>query len=483
MRPAQRPRWGKVKPVATTSPPSPSAAPQPPVGPAPAPTVRAPHASPIRIVAVGALALVVLIVAFLVFGGGGSSTYKLELAEGDQLVRGDQVQVGGVPVGSVTNIELTHDFKALVTINVKSSLVPLHHGTTAQVRVPSLTSVANRYIALALGPNNYPTYPAGATLPSSVTGEVTDLDQLFNTLNPKTRKGLQGFIQGTAEQYVGQGKNLGTSVEYFAPALTATNHLIAELVREQPVLTSFLVETAKAVDTIGAHQESLADWVENQNKTFQAVGSEQAQLAQGLKQLPGTLQQGNKTFAELPATLAALSEFVKTSRPTTKSLTTLLERLRPLLIKATPVVGNLSEAFSRPGADNDLTDLVRAVPGLAKQLTTASPTAVTALRESVPITAVFGPYTPDLAGTLRTFGAGAGYYDADGHYVHVNGVFPDFKLGEGETLKPASPTAALEGLLTEQLRRCPGAATQPAADGSSPFADGEMLSCDPTETP
>jgi phospholipid/cholesterol/gamma-HCH transport system substrate-binding protein len=445
--------------------------------------VRAPRTGPLRIVAVGALALVVLIVAYLVFAGGGSSTYKLELAEGDQLVRGDQVQVGGVPVGSVTNIELTHDFKALVTINVESSLVPLHHGTTAQVRVPSLSSVANRYIALALGPNNYPTYPAGATLPASVTGEVTDLDQLFNTLNPKTRKGLQGFIQGTAEQYVGQGKNLAKSVEYFAPALTATNHLFSELVRDQPVLTSFLVETAKAVTTIGARQESLTDLIENQNKTFQAVGGEQSQLAQGLKELPGTLQQGNKTLAELPAALAALSVFVKESRPTTKSLTTLVERLRPLLTKATPVVGNLSEAFSRPGANNDLTDLVRALPALAKQLTTASPIGVTALKESVPITAVFGPYTPDLAGTLRTFGAGAGYYDADGHYVHVNGVFPDFKLGEHETLKPASPTAALEGLLTGQLRRCPGAATQPAADGSSPFTDGEMLSCDPTETP
>jgi len=469
--------------VATTSPPSPPAAPQPPGGPAPAPSVRAPRTGPIRIVAVGALALVVLIVAFLVFAGGGSSTYKLELAEGDQLVRGDQVQVGGVPVGSVTNIELTHDFKALVTINVASSLVPLHHGTTAQVRVPSLSSVANRYIALALGPNNYPAYPAGATLPSSVTGEVTDLDQLFNTLNPKTRKGLQGFIQGTAEQYVGQGKNLGKSVEYFAPALTATNHFFSEIVRDQPVLTSFLVETAKAVTTIGARQESLADLIEHQNTTFQAVGSEQSQLAQGLKELPGTLQQGNKTFAELPATLTALSEFVKTSRPTTKSLTTLLERLRPLLTKATPVVGNLSQAFSRPGPDNDLTDLVRALPALARQLTTAAPIGVKALQESVPITAVFGPYTPDLAGTLRTFGEGAGYYDADGHYVHVNGVFPDFKLGEHETLKPASPTAALEGLLTGQLRRCPGAATQPAADGSSPFADGEMLSCDPTETP
>jgi phospholipid/cholesterol/gamma-HCH transport system substrate-binding protein len=446
--------------------------------------VRAPRNSPIRILAVGALGLVVLIVAYLVFAGGGGASYKLEFAEADQLVRGDQVQVGGVPVGSVTNIELTHNFKAVITIHVDSSLVPLHHGTLAQVRVPSLTSVANRYIALTLGPNNNPAYPSGATLPASVTGEVTDLDQLFNTLNPKTRKGLQGFIQGTAEQYVGQGKNLGTSVEYFAPALGALSHFFSELTLDQPVFTSFLVETAKAVTTIGARQESLADLVENQNTTFQAIGAEQSELARGLKQLPGTLRQGNRTFAELPATFDALSELVKESRPTTKSLTTLLERLRPLLVTATPAVTNLSQAFSRPGPNNDLTDLVRALPGLAQQLTTDSPISVTALQESVPITAVFGPYAPDLAGTLRTFGEGAGYWDADGHYVHVNGVFPDFKLGENETLTPAaSAQAALEGLKTGQLRRCPGAATQPAADGSSPFVDGELLSCDPTETP
>ncbi len=470
--------------MATTSPPGPPAAPPPPGAPAPAPHVRAPRTGPVRILAVGALALVVLIVAYLVFGSSGGASYKLEFAEADQLVRGDQVQVGGVPVGSVTNIELTSDFKAVITIHVDSSLVPLHQGTVAQVRVPSLTSVANRYIALTLGPNNNPAYPSDATLPASATREVTDLDELFNTLNAKTRKGLQGFIQGTAEQYVGQGKNLGTSVEYFAPALNATTHFFSELSRDQPVLTSFLVETAKAVTTIGARQESLADLVENQNKTFQAIGSQQSELAHGLKQLPVALRQGNRTFAELPATFDALSELVKESRPTIPSLDTLLERLRSLFKTGTPVVANFSQTFSKPGANNDLTDLVRALPGLAQQLTTASPIAVTSLQESVPITAVFGPYTPDLAGTLRTFGEAAGYWDADGHYVHVTGVFPDFKVGENDSLTPAaSPAAALEGLKTGQLRRCPGAATQPAADGSSPFVDGELLSCDPTETP
>ncbi|MGD1058030.1 MAG: MlaD family protein [Solirubrobacteraceae bacterium] len=470
--------------MATTSPPSSPASPPPPGSPPSAPRVRSAASGPIRFLVAGALGLVVLIVAYLLFAGSGGATYKLEFAEADQLVRGDQVQVGGTPVGSVTNIELTKSFKALITIQIDSSLVPLHEGTVAQVRVPSLTTVANRYIALSPGPNSSPALSSGAKLPASATREVTDLDALFNTLNPKTRKGLQGFIQGTAEQFDGQSKNFGESVELFPAFLTSTSHFFSELSSEQSVFTSFLVETAKAVDTIAARKEQLADLIENQNTAFGAIGSVQKQLASGLKQLPVTLHQGNRTFAELPSSLAALTKFVEASRPTTKSLTKLLERLRGLVTTGTPAVHDFSLAFSRPGANNDLTDLVRALPALASQLKSTSPASVTALQESVPITAFFGPYAPDLAGTLRTFGQTTAYYDADGHYFRASPLLPDFKLGENNTLTPAStPQAALEGLKSGQLRRCPGAATDPASDGSSPFVDGELLSCDPSEVP
>jgi phospholipid/cholesterol/gamma-HCH transport system substrate-binding protein len=432
---------------------------------------------------VGALALVVLVVAFLIFAGGGGATYHLIFAEADQLVKGDQVQVGGVPVGSVTNIVLTHNFKAEVTIHVDSSLTPLHEGTTAQVRVPGLAGVANRYISLSPGPNNMRALPAGATLPASATKEVTDLDQLFDTFTPKTRKGLQEFIQGQAEQYVGSSRALGESTEYVGPALTATDHFFDELVRDQPVFTNFLVETAKAVTTIGARSEPLTDLIGNADKTFEAIGLEQKDLAQGFKQLPVTLHQGNRTFSELPATFAALEKLVVESRPTTKPLTTLLERLHGLLTTATPATHDFALAFSRPGPNNDLTDLVRALPALAQALTTSSPATVTAEKESVPVTAFLGPYSPDLEGTLRTFGQTSAYYDANGHYVRGNLILPDFKVGSNNTLTPTTPQQALEGLKTDQLRRCPGAATQPASDGSSPFVDNELLTCDPSETP
>jgi phospholipid/cholesterol/gamma-HCH transport system substrate-binding protein len=425
----------------------------------------------------------VVIILLLLFTSGGGASYHLMFTEAGQLVKGDQVQVGGVPVGSVTDIQLTKDFKARVTIHIDSSLVPLHQGTTAQVRVPSLSSVANRYIAISPGPNSNPELPAGSTLPVSATKEVVDLDQLFNTLNPRTRKGLQQFIQGTAEQYAGAGRALSGSIEYFPPFLSATSHFFGELVRDQRVFTSFLVESAKAVTTIGARNEALASLIENANTTFGAIGSRQQQLASGLRALPVALRQGNHTFAELPSTFAALKALVDASKPTTKPLTTLFERLRSLVITATPAVSNFHRAFSRPGANNDLTDIARALPALARQLATSEPPTVTSLRESAPITAFWGPYSPDLSGTLRAFGQSAAYYDANGHYARVSPVLPDFKLEANNNLVPTTPQQALEALRTGQLRRCPGGATQPAADGSSPFTDGELLSCDPLETP
>jgi phospholipid/cholesterol/gamma-HCH transport system substrate-binding protein len=474
--------------MATASPPRPPAS-TPPPGADPSQPGGRPRAQPPRqtgrILAFSALGVVVLIVLYLLFAGGGGGTYQLVFGEAGQLVRGDQVQVGGVPVGSVTNIVLTHNYKARVTIHVDSSLTPLHLGTVAQVRVPSLATVANRYIALTPGPNNAPALAPGSTLPASATKEVVDLDELFNTLNPKTRRGLQQVIQGFAEQYAGASKAFGVSAEYTPAALAATTHFLSELDRDQPVFTSFLVETAKAVTTIGARSEDLTDLIGNANTTFQAIGSRQEQLARGLKLLPVTLRQGNRTFAQLPSTLHALENLVEASRPTTKPLEKFFPSLRSLIIPATPVVTNFSTAFSKPGASNDLTDWANALPALAKALTTASPSTVTALKESVPITAVFGPYTPDLEGTLRTFGQASSYYDANGHYVHINPVFPDFTPDSEGNLTPAANAgqAVKEGLKAGQLRRCPGAATQPAADGSSPFTAGEALSCDPSETP
>lgn len=465
--------------MATTTPPSDPFADEPTL----APPSRPPRTSTVRYLAAGALLAVVAIVLLLALAGGGGATYHLVFANAGQLVRGDQVQVGGVPVGQVKEIELLHDYRVRITIHVDSSLVPLHKGTTAEVRVPSLSTVANRYIALAPGPNNAPKLPAGSTLPTSATKETTDLDQLFNTFTPKTRRGVQELFQGSAESYTGVATQLQFDSRYFPPSINAIDHVLAELGGDSPLLESFLVESAKATTVLAGRSQQLTELVSHADTALGALGSQSESLTSALRELPRTLHEGNHLFTELPATLGDLRRLVDVSKADTKELPTFFSRLRALLPAATPLVSDFSQALSKPGQTNDLTEAALALPAAAKALATSSPDNIRSLEESVPITALFGPYSPDLEGFIRAFGTTAGYYDANGNYARSGAVFPDFLQNSEGVLKPAEPSQVLAGLKSGQLRRCPGAATQPASDGSSPFSANGQLGCDPSQTP
>lgn len=465
--------------MATTVPPGEPAETLPPLPP----TTRPPRITAARAAAVGALLLVVAIVLLLAIGGRKEATYHLIFADAGQLVRGDQVQVGGVPVGQVKEIELLHNYKVRITIHIESSLAPLHKGTIAEIRVPSLSSVANRYVALSPGPNNAPALPSGSTLPTKATREVVDLDQLFNAFTPKTRKGVQQLFQGSAENYSGAERQLQVDAKFFPPSITATDHVLAQIGSDGPLLSSFLVESAKATTILAGRSQQLTELVSHADTALGAVGSESENLTAGLKQLPVTLHEGNHLFTELPATIAELRKLIEVSKADTTELPTYFKRLQGLLGPLTPLVSNFSQALSKPGSTNDLTEAALAFPALAKVLVTASPDNVRALEESVPITSLFGPYTPDLGGFIRAFGVTGGYYDANGKYVRAGAVFPNFQLNSEGVLKPAEPAQVVQGLKTGQLRRCPGAGTQPASDGSSPFTDNGQLGCDSSQTP
>ncbi|MHB1538875.1 MAG: MlaD family protein [Solirubrobacteraceae bacterium] len=434
-----------------------------------------------------AVVLIALLYAFYAATSGGDAEYKLLFTNVNNLVLGDQVQVGGVPVGTVKAIALHgSNYRAQVTIGVEDSIAPLHQGTMAQVRVPSLSSVANRYIALKPGPNNYPVLREGATIPARNTETAVNIDELFNIFTPRTRRGVQQLVEGFATQYKGVGQQLQLDSRYFGPALGETSRLLSEFVRNEKTLAALLVEGAKAVGTLGAHRQQVSGLVRNGGKAFAALGSQERSLEAGLKQLPEAFASGRHAFAKLPSALASLERLIDVSKPNTTTLAHFFKRLETLLRLATPVVSQLHLAFRRPGPANDLTEFALDLPGLARSLERSSPAGVKALRQSVSRTAPFGPYAPDLQGLFRNFGASAGYYDANGHFLRGSPVFPDFKQS-GEKLIPLTAAeareakVALEGLTTGQTRRCPGAATQPAPDGSSPFSDAGKLGCQPAQ--
>jgi phospholipid/cholesterol/gamma-HCH transport system substrate-binding protein len=437
-----------------------------------------------RIAAVAVVVAAVVIVAILLFSGGSDYTVKVQFENAGQLVKGNQVQVGGRPIGTVKDIRLTDDGMAEIEIAI-DELKPLHEGTTAVIRSTSLSGIANRFVSLDLGPNNAPEIESGGLIRPDKTTSPVDLDQLFNTLDEPTRKGLQDIIQGSAAQYDGKSKEANESIRYFNPALSSSSRLLRELVRDQPVFEAFVTDTADVVTDLAERRSDLSQLVGNANATASAIGSENAALARALDLLPDTMREANTTFVNLRSTLDDLDVLVDESKPATKELAPFLRELRPLVRDSRPTIRDLRLLIKRDGPGNDLTDLTRKAPQLADLTDTVFPRSIDALQETQPVLEYARPYTPDLAGWLTKFGQGASPYDANGHYARIQPIFNAFQFNSTPTGPVLSPNAGtrLGGLETGQSQRCPGGAMQPPPDGSAPYLETPDFACDPSTTP
>ena len=437
-----------------------------------------------RGLAVGALAVAVVVVILLATGGS-KHEYRLVFQNAGQLVKDNDVQIGGRRVGRVADIKLRSDNLAEVRIQVDEPYAPLHAGTTAQIRSGSLSGVANRFISVTPGPNSAPKIDDGATLGIDTTTSPVDLDQLFNTLDPKTRKSLQNVLQGSATQYRGKGRKANDAVRYFNPALSTTARLVNELDRDQQALQDFIVYTARATTALAERRGDLSSLVSNANTTSAAIGSQSASLNRALKALPNTLRQANTTFVNLRSTLDDLDKLVNASKPVAPKLAPFFRQLRPLVHDARPTIADLRSLISRPGAGNDLIDLLRRQPRLTQ---VAGPTfqhTSASLRQGTPVLQFIRPYAPELIGWFRDFGQTTANYDANGHFARIQPIFSAFQFTdspEGGVLKAIPPAQRQIGLQSGQVKRCPGSSTQPAPDKSNPYApDGS--DCDPSIAP
>jgi ABC-type transporter Mla subunit MlaD len=135
-----------------------------------------------RIAALIALVIAILAVVVLLGNGGDSYEVTAEFENAGQLVKGNEVVIGGTSAGSVKEIELGPEGQALVTFSVEDDFAPLRRGTVATIRSPSLSQIAGRQVQLTLPPSDSsgPEIEDGGTLtqsrrsrPSTSTSSLT----------------------------------------------------------------------------------------------------------------------------------------------------------------------------------------------------------------------------------------------------------------------------------------------------------------------
>lgn len=447
--------------------------------------------TPARIAALAGLAIVVIALGVVLFGGGGSHKYKLVFQNAAQLVPDNQVLIGGQAVGSVESIALTDDNLAEIEVSVDQEL---HEGTTAVIRATSLSGVANHYISVSPGPNSSPALDDGAVLGLGSTTTEVDLDQFLNTFPNPVRRALGEFIRGSAEQFSERGKEANATFKYFAPGLNRAGAFVSELNADQNLLERFVVSSAKLSTAVAQRGNELSSAISNANTAFGAISSQNEALDRTLRLLPPFMRQTNTTFVNLRAALDDLDPLVETAKPATKDLAPFLAELRPVLSKAVPVFRDLRLSNSRPGFANDTAEALGFLPAVQERAAKAFPHAEQAIQDFLPDLRMWRAYTPDFFNGFGKLGQITAAYDGNGHYARAQLVLNLFKrnASSGE-LEPIAPSEQYDsfGGSAGARRPCPGGGTQPAADGSSPFTEPPFAGsgvnpssdCDPADAP
>jgi phospholipid/cholesterol/gamma-HCH transport system substrate-binding protein len=450
-------------------------------------------------VVAGAVVIVAVVVLVVLLAGGSDYTVHARFVSASQIVKGNAVKVSGVSVGSVGDIRVTDDGQADVPLKISDGAYsPLRRGTRAIIRQQSLSGVANRYVDLQLGGARGTDIPDGGTLRTDSTEAAVDLDQIFNTFDPKTRAGTQKTIELLRDFQAGNEDEANAALRYLNPALSSSSRLFAELNRNTPDFQRFVVESSKLVTDVSARDDVLSGLVRNLATTTSALTAHGRALAEGIGLLPNVMRKANTTFVNLRSSLDDLTPLVDDAKPIVRTkLRPLLGQLRPFARDAQPAVRDLSATVRRSGADNDLVELLRRQPALDRIATQtaqrngadrpgALPETIKALAGATPQLAFLRPYSVDLVGWFDDFST-SGAYDALGNFSRAGLELNGFTLGPALNALPVPP-ALRNALLTAGVKvlrnnRCPGSIERTAPDGSNPYKPSPDFNCDASQTP
>ena len=198
--------------------------------------------------ATGVLAIVIGNLTF-----GSSSTYSAEFSDATGLVKGDDVRIAGVKVGSVKDVSIVDRTHALVTFGVDSDTT-LTRSTRADIRYRNL--VGQRYVALTNEIGSTHVLQPGDTIPLAQTSPALDLTVLFNGFKP--------LFQALTPSEVNQ----------------LSYEIIQVFQGQGGTLNGMLAHTASITQTLADRDEVIGQLITNLNSVLAHVGQRNRQLNQ-----------------------------------------------------------------------------------------------------------------------------------------------------------------------------------------------------------
>jgi virulence factor Mce-like protein len=295
-----------------------------------------------------ATTLVVIVAVFLAYNANSGlpfvPTYELKTRVPDaaNLVKGNDVRIGGTRVGAVTDITPVTDKKtgavsAQLTLKLETTVKPLPVDSTVLIRPRSALGL--KYVQITKGTSRRG-FEDGATVPlRNARPEPVEIDQVIGTFDDKTRAASQSNLTEFGNAFAGRGPDINRAVEQLNPLLTNLVPVMQNLSDPRTQLRRFTTALGRTARIVAPSAVTQAELFGNLDVTFRALSNVARPFLQdSISGGPPALDEAIKDFPQQRPFLANSEALFRELRPGVRALRTSAPVLADALEIGTPTL-------------------------------------------------------------------------------------------------------------------------------------------------
>ncbi|MCA1657170.1 MAG: MlaD family protein, partial [Actinobacteria bacterium] len=278
----------------------------------------------------------------------------VQLRNGQELLRGNEVREGGTRVGIVDQLRPgllpSGTVGVLATLKLDESAGGLPVDSTATIRTRSALGL--EYLEIRRGASTR-LIPDGGTIPLAQTRQQTELDQIYGIFDAKTRTAVRGNLKELGDALAGRGADLNQTIRDLPRTLGLLAPVAANLARARTGLAHLFPALERTAGAVAPVAGRLARTFTAAADTFGALSADRQALGASIDKLPGTLAVGTTSLERQLPFLRDAAALSKDLVPATVELGRALPDLNAALRAAIPVTkrssglyGNLQDALA-----------------------------------------------------------------------------------------------------------------------------------------
>jgi ABC-type transporter Mla subunit MlaD len=231
-------------------------------------------------VLIGAATVLVIVVAvFLAYNANSGlpfvPTYslKVDVPNAANLVKGNEVRIGGARVGVVESIDpVSHDngsVTARLGLKLETTIKPLPKDSTILIR--SKSALGLKYVEITKGTSRQG-YVDGATVAlGQARPKQVEFDEVLSTFDSKTRAAARSNLDEFGNALTGRGIALNQALQSLNPALRNLVPVMRNLADPDTKLARLFVALEQAASETAPVAETQASLFVNLDTTFTAL--------------------------------------------------------------------------------------------------------------------------------------------------------------------------------------------------------------------